>query len=490
MTTILLQRFANREYRLTHQNVFGGNPCRGDKYAEKQAEKYAIAVRDTYVLQQELQQGEAALISDRGLERRSFGEVDARLGLRALDIINEFHLVQKVVQKGGWGNLSRPTKFTKNARHRLLEAGAVVDAACGLNAWEITVTIPGSGYKIFNAVASWTGWIMNELTRELRKAKCTHWFYVWELQKRGALHLHLLIADPERNLYCLAKKIELRWWGLLQSLSQKLSLDLFAKSKSVTWKHRPQKWQSHVSQIQKSVAAYFSKYAGKGSNNGQKTQGFQTVGMPARWWGSSRQIKQDITATRQKWQFQTSPSCSREVKSCLEEFLKNKPRLKTYSYEFDLGVTANGTNLGGGEVSINYYSDANFKSMQTWEEYYLLQVQDILRRHGYADIDTQTWTDADMACKSPLEADMEKRRHDIGNTDMKSRTSSPSPPNQQSSFSRKLSKSRGTQPKATLELRARLVQFLAGGGGEVPSNISDNNPPSEYYQGNLFDKNY
>lgn len=484
MSTIILQRFANREYRLTHQDIVHKPRKKGDKYVEVQAEKYATAVHDTYVLQQELQQGEVASISDGRLERHPFGEVDARQALRALDIINEFQTKEKNSIRGGWGKLAKPTKFTKNARHRLLEAGAVVDATCGLNAWEVTLTIPGSGHKIFNAVAAWSGWLMNELTQLLRRAKCLHWFYVWELQKRGALHLHLLIADTAKSLLGLARKIESRWWVLLQSLSQKLSLDLFAKSKSVTWRHRPQKWQSHVSPIRKSVAAYFSKYAGKGSNSGQNLQSSQTVGMPARWWGSSRQIKKDITATRQKWQFQISPSCSREVKLCLEEFLKSHPRIKTYEYDFDLGVTPNGTNLGGGNVCINYYADIDFKRMQTWEEYYMLQVGDILCRHGYADMDMQTWTDADIACKHPLDVGMSAYRESLS---CNTRTPSPSPLNQPTPYKCKLSKSRGTQPQATLELRAHLVKFLAGGDGET--TVRKGLPVTfTYTQGELFNK--
>lgn len=490
MTTIILQRFANREYRLTHQNVFGGQRNRGDKYAEKQAEKYAIAVRDTYVLQQELQQGEAALISDWGLERRSFGEVDARSGLHALDIINEFQTSKCDRKKGGWGCLSKPTKFTKNARHKLLEAGAVVDAKCGLNAWEVTCTIAGSGRKIFAIVAAHTGWIMNELTQILRRSKCEYWFYVWEYQKRGALHLHLLIADNTRCLLDLAKRVESRWWELQKLLSVRTEVDLFQKNHQITWKDKPDKWQSHVAPIKKSVAAYFSKYAGKGSGITSKFKGFETAFTPSRWWGSSKAVKKLSMEMRARWKYEISPSCAKEVRLFLKTFLESHPRVKNYGYEFQLGQTANGTELGAGEVWISYYDDLNFKRMQTWEEYYLLGVDDILRRHGYADMDTQTWTNADFACKHPLDADMEKRRHDAGSQNIKSRTSSPSPPNQQSSISRKLSKSRGTQAEPTLELRARLVQFLAGGGGEVFSSTLDDTPLPKYYQGNLFNKNY
>ena len=495
MTVILLQRFANREYRLTHQDILSPKPKRSDKYAEVQAEKYAVAVHDTYVLQQELQQGEAALISDRGLERRSFGEVDARLGVRALDIIDEFRQASLTRKKGGWGFASQPTKFTRNARHRLLEGGAIVDKDCGKDAYEVTLTCPGDTQEAKDAIALWSGWLMDRLLREVRRAKCLYWFYVWEFQQRGALHIHLLVAGQQALTKGIAQSLEYQWWELLWELSEKTGIDIFRKNEKWSWKYRPDKWQSHCQPIQKSVAAYFSKYASKSANQIPAAIGKKAPKCPSRWWGCSSHLKNQIALTRTRHSVEVPNSLSTEILEHLQSWLNSRDRIKTYNYHFELGKTANGTNLGWGDVCINYYNDEGFARMQTWEKYVWQEVEDILRRHGYADMNTQTWTEVDIACKHPLDADMEKRRHDTGNADMKSRTSSPSPPNQQSSVRRKLSKSRGTQPKATLDLRARLVQFLAGGGGEVPTSNSDNlphQPPSncvtEYIQGELFNQ--
>lgn len=466
MTSILLQRFANREYRLTHQDIFVRKPCGKDKYKEVQAERYANAVNDSYVLSQELIQGESALLSDGHLRRREFGEVDARLGIRALDIIHEFQTKEKNKVKGGWGRLSKPTKFTKNARHRLLEAGAVVDAACGLNAWEITCTIPGSGNEVFRAVAAHTGWIMNELTQIIRRAKCKYWFYVWEYQNRGALHLHMLVSDPERDLSELSKNLESRWWALLQLLSQKLNLDVFRKSSKVTWKLMPSRWQSHVAQIKKSVAAYFSKYAGKGYGAGQKKKGFGMVGTPSRWWGSSQQVKKDITAARLKLKWQISPSCAKEVKLLLQEFLNSQKKIKDYEYHFELGTTYNGTNLGWGDVSINYYADLEFSRMKLLEEYYVLQVNEILLKHGYEVPNTDSWTEQDKACPTPLDAGITEYKNKLRSLEVPTVTPHLTPLTRHPSLASKLSKSRVYSSVASLELRALAVQYLAGGAGE------------------------
>lgn len=176
-------------------------------------------------------------------------------------------------------------------------------------------------------------------------------------------------------------------------------------------------------------------------------------------------------------------------------FLATRGRVKSYDYHFELGKTANGTNLGWGDVCINYYTDAEFARMQTWEKYVWEEVLEIACRHGYADMVTQTWTDADMACPTPLDADMAAYRQANADIHINTRRPSPSPHSQPSSNSRKLSKSRGTQAKPTLELRARLVQYLAGGGGEDLSKNSDRRTSpyrperaTEYIQCALFCK--
>jgi len=489
MSTILLQRFANREYRLTHQDILVRKKSGGDKYAEKRAEKYAKAVSDTYVLQQELQQGVSASISDGRVSCREFGEVDARLGLRALDIINEFHLVQKVVQKGGWGHQSKPTKFTKNARHRLLEAGAVVDQVCGLNAYEVTCTLPGSTSDSLRLLAENTGWIMNEITRVIRKEKCKYWFYVWEFQKRGALHLHLLVASPEGSMESLAVKLQSRWWELLKSLSVRTGVDAFGRKTGGSWRKSPFRWQSHIAPIQKSVAAYFSKYAGKGSSDVCKGKSPSQVFYPSRWWGCSTEIKAQIKACRQKYVLNLSTSTSLKVHEYLHTMLEDRGRVRRYDYHFELGKTANGTELGWGDVCISYYDDESFARMQTWEKTIWDGALAIAHDAGEYDYPTQTWGDADMSCKTLYDADME-RRHELY-ADMNKRIAAPAlpPHSQPPSYASKLSKSRGTQAEPTLELRALALQFLAG--GEEPKEFERVRceRATEYIQGELFDTN-
>lgn len=468
---IILQRFANREYRLTQQSIFPRRKIGSDKYAERQNEKYAQAVHNSYVLQSNLHLGIA--VGDRHSDWRphSFNEADAHAGIRALDVIDEFQTKPRSLKKGGWGHLAKPTSFTRNARHRLLEAGAIVDMDCGLNAWEITCTIPGSTKEAFRVVAENTGWIMNELTQIIRRSKCQYWFYVWELQKRGALHLHLCIANPKTDLKLLAQSLERRWWDLLISLSDRTGTDLFKTLGMKTWRHTPSVWQSHVAPIKKSVAAYFSKYAGKSSSTGYPVKTSNEAYTPSRWWGSSRQMKERIKQERRRYVIEVSNSTGKEILIHLNDFLDSPKMIKKYEYSFDLGQSAIGTNLGGGRTCIRYYETQEFQRMQTWESFIwehvcMMANADMLSN---ADMGEMTLTDTQtlqIHYKTPT------------------RPQHPRPPlNKQKPTSCKLSKARGTQAKPSLALRAQLVKFLSRKGEESPCDVSI---PQMYSQLSLF----
>ena len=100
---IILQRYANREYRLTLQDLVSRPPQGGDKFVEKQSEKYAQAVHDTYVLEQQMKDGLVGASPEEGGRVRSFGEWDARRAIRSLDIIDEFRQnAAKPRRRGGW----------------------------------------------------------------------------------------------------------------------------------------------------------------------------------------------------------------------------------------------------------------------------------------------------------------------------------------------------------------------------------------------------
>lgn len=458
---IVLQRYGNREYRLTQQDLLKPQKKVGDKSLDRKAEKYAQAVVDTYVLQQNLDGGLVGDCSIKGDRLVALQEWDVRRGLQSLDIINEFRqIARNSRRRGGWGFQAKPSKFTKNARHRLLEAGAVIDQEFGLNCYEVSLTLPGSGHQAFQCLANWSGWLCDRLLREVRRnTQTSHWFYVWERQKRGALHMHFAIAASDINdAKKAAQKLEYDWFELLLELEAKTGVELFRKNPGVTWRDRPEKWQSHVAPISKSCAAYFSKYASKSTNS---ASGTNNKYFPARWWGSSRAIKRGIELRRERYKFEGSREYCSQVFEYLCGWLEQIGSIKSYSYKYDLGVSKTGTSLGGGEVYINYYNDEDFQRLQNWEPY-VVEHCFSLGEHD-ADIDSSYYAGIPFML----------RRHykTIADKGMSAQTSSlahtppPSPRNQPSSSKGKLSKTSGIQAEPTLVLRARLLQSLAGGDG-------------------------
>lgn len=192
--------------------------------------------------------------------------------LARLDIIKKSQ--QQKRYERSWGKLQTDKSFSRNAKQKILEAGAVIDKHIGnTNAFALTLTIPGSGWDIYDVVSRWSGYIVNRLTQIIRRAEKegvkAHWFFVWEHQKRGALHMHWCLAVESdwrvANLLCL--QLRAKWEELLEELSVKTSIDLFRKRGfSGTWRYSPEVWQNDIQRVKKSVAQYFSKYCSKNAH--------------------------------------------------------------------------------------------------------------------------------------------------------------------------------------------------------------------------------
>lgn len=379
MSSIILQRFANREIRIGCQSLTSPAKKLGDKAEQEKASHYANQVLEEYVLSSGERSGwEEHITRDGATTAIPFRAESAK---RLLDIRCEFQQRTKVSRnKGGWGFKPKPTTFNKNARHRILEGGAVLDKMCGKNVVEVTLTLPGSTDEAMESLSKYSGWIMNRLTQIVRRSDAiTGWFYVWEFQDRGALHLHFAIgASTLAEAMRLAKEIECKWFKLLLEIKDKNDVDLFERRYGGTWRNKPQKWQSHVQPVYKSVAAYFSKYCGKQSFDGPKAV---NRFCPARWWGSSSSVKRGIEDARYRISIEVSlPNVPKAI-TFLRDVLSSFEPIKRYRYEFDLGQSANGTILGGGEREIFYFDDERFSSlseivsslgeycMQTWGAY-------------------------------------------------------------------------------------------------------------------------
>ncbi|MGL5134344.1 MAG: hypothetical protein ACRC78_17600 [Planktothrix sp.] len=277
-----------------------------------------------------------------------------------LDIISELQETPKSLSNLGDDNPD--TVFGKNARHRLLEAGAVVQNKCpsrdpkyGANAVAITLTLPGSTPEAKRALAALSSWVVNNLLQTIRDCSVDLYeFFVWELQERGALHIHQCLGAPPDDcsideLKVIAKKIVDKWFQLLKLMAGTDSIsrggkkgnlpgiDMFERSEKAisrggpkTWRDNPEKWQWDIQPINKDVAAYFSKYASKNAEAGNK-KSIISAYSPSRWWGKNKLVMDEIKANRFDY---TVAYCPGETDDLIETGLEVFPPVCEYEYSF------------------------------------------------------------------------------------------------------------------------------------------------------------
>lgn len=216
-----------------------------------------------------------------------------------------------------WGKATKLKEFRFQAKQKILEGGAIIDRFCGsVSSTMVTLTLPGSGWYAYDCLARWSGYIVNRMTQLVRRAAKgfppIYWFFVWEHQKRGALHMHWCIAcktsQEKRESLCHALKD--KWFELLGEISDKEGIDLFRpEGFRPSYRNNPKIWQWDVQQINKSVAGYFAKYVSKNVELSDKTKESDNElengitrktrkrttshsrTCPSRYWGSSQTVK-------------------------------------------------------------------------------------------------------------------------------------------------------------------------------------------------------
>ena len=198
--------------------------------------------------------------------------------------------------RAGFGWLPRDKKFTKYGASTCREAAAVMTARWGLDAVFLTGTLPGSGAQVFKALAAYSSYVVRRVNQWLRnKHKEIVFVWVWEFQKRGALHNHVLVSGAPREV--LAKIIE-GWRGfwvkLLTQVSEVARVDLFDRGDGTSWSEAPHMVRTDAQWAKKEVGRYLSKYISK---KACKVAGELSYN-PAAWWGVSRNLLRMVQAER------------------------------------------------------------------------------------------------------------------------------------------------------------------------------------------------
>ena len=95
----------------------------------------------------------------------------------------------------------------------------------------LTGTLPGSQLKAFQALAEFSTYatktLSNWITRHNPSCK---WQYVWEFQKRGALHVHFVCEVSLLGGERIKRDFKDEWIRILRAIQSKSGVDLFAKT--------------------------------------------------------------------------------------------------------------------------------------------------------------------------------------------------------------------------------------------------------------------
>lgn len=209
-------------------------------------------------------------------------------------------------EPAGFGVLAQGVrKFTTYARGKVRDCAAVIEQDYGTDCWFITLTLPGSTDTALRACAAWSAYLMERVRQWIRDAGFPNdVIAVWELQKRGALHMHLVVPRVSSETACpVPYGLHHAWCAMLARVSDEIGVDLFERKTGGTWRQRWDIVRSDMQKTSKSVARYLSKYISKGSAMIAQKAGFY----PTRWWSTSRQLS---ARTMERTRLLVSPTMS------------------------------------------------------------------------------------------------------------------------------------------------------------------------------------
>ena len=217
---------------------------------------------------------------------------------------------------------NRPSKYgangiTSHGRRFIKEACALLENDYGKEVAFITFTLPGSSVRAKLTFAKHYAAILNLLFTNLRKQcakfdwdqnfaakfrsengdayKDLDYVNATELQKRGALHMHIAVGLRSKRMFRYLQREHKRiWCQILETYSVKTGVDLFEREEGGTWRGFSRKTQTKCVKVEKSIKRYLSKYLSKGSLQANA----HDVATPSRWWNCSAALRQRVVDAR------------------------------------------------------------------------------------------------------------------------------------------------------------------------------------------------
>lgn len=237
----------------------------------------------------------------------------------------------------------KKTKFGRNAKNTLLRIGGAYDtlSAEPSDFVFLTGTLPGNTPAAFRVIAEYSSYIAKSIAMWLgRRVKSEHYFYVWELQKRGALHFHYCIYTPDdRARQYVLREFKSKWTSLLDDISTRSGTCLWEGDSGTCWTDRYGTLQAYAQTVHTSVAAYLSGYLG-GSRDKHASDESSPY-YPRRWWGASRASTTLLKALTEEVIFEHTNyrAANHRILSHYEQVLHDSPKAHKYSHKVGIGST-------------------------------------------------------------------------------------------------------------------------------------------------------
>lgn len=239
----------------------------------------------------------------------------------------------------GHGRSPRFQKFSIYGRRQIVRAGGALQRLIGHDkCLFLTLTHPGSTKVSMKAIADYSGmivrlfqaWISRHIPNKLS-------IYTWEWQRRGALHLHMVLGCPDKEKgEWLRSHLQEEWIRILDRVSEESGVDVYRKNEGFSWTSDKSVVKVDAQWCEKDVAGYLSKYVSKATKNNHFLKASHFC--PSRWYGVSRPL---LSALREMtFSFALDSVRTKEAWGMYEDCLSllRSTCVKCYEYKHQVGV--------------------------------------------------------------------------------------------------------------------------------------------------------
>lgn len=197
----------------------------------------------------------------------------------------------------GYGVKPRLREFSVYARRKIARAGGLLGQPLARpSTLFLTGTLPGSTDEAMAAISCQSSWIVHRLLTGLPrlwggKPSDAKWIWVWEFQKRGALHWHCVVQLPSRlQSERIRSGFHSLWVSVLLGAGKRSGVDIAARHEGGTWLDSTDVWRTEAAPARKNPARYLAKYMSKIKIDGRVSSEYP----PTRWYGLSRNLHREL----------------------------------------------------------------------------------------------------------------------------------------------------------------------------------------------------